>query len=200
MLLIGGGGHCRSVIDVLEQAGVLIAGIVHGPDCAMEPVLGYPARGKDQDAAMLRQKFSEALVTVGQVKSSAIRFRLYNLFQDAGFIFRPVVSPLAHISQHASFGTGSIAMHQAIVNAGAVVGENCIVNTRALIEHDCVIGDHCHIAVGAVLCGGVLVGEGSFIGAGAVIHPKVSIGAGVVVGMGAHVFKSIPDGSFCRCR
>lgn len=198
ILLIGGGGHCRSVIDVLERAAIPIAGVVHGPDCQMEPVSGYPALGRDQDVAALRREFSEALVTVGQVKSPAVRIRLYSLFKEHDFSFRSLVSPLAYVSTHATIGVGSITMHNALINAGAAVGKNCIINTRALVEHDCVIADHCHIAVGAVLCGGVRVGEGSFIGAGAIIHPMVSIGAGCVIGMGARVYKDLPDGTHVR--
>jgi len=196
LLLIGGGGHCRSVLDVLERAGIPIAGIVHGPDCDMTPVCGYPAQGRDEEAAALRRGFSQALVTVGQIKSPELRMRLYALFKDNGFAFPSIVSPLAYVSPRASLGEGSIVMHHAVVNAGSSIGVNCIVNTRALVEHDCTIGDHCHIGVGAVLCGGVSVGKGSFVGAGACIRENVRIGSNSLVGMGCALVHDIPEG--CR--
>ena len=41
IILIGGGGHCKSVIDVIEQEGKFkIAGIVDKPDLLGSKVLG----------------------------------------------------------------------------------------------------------------------------------------------------------------
>lgn len=191
IILAGGGGHCKSLIDVLECAKMPIAGIVHGPDTEMRDVLGYPPLGRDGDLPALRKSFASALVSVGQIKSPAIRMRLFSLLRELDFNLPVVISPLAHVSKHAIAGAGSAIMHGAIVNSGAVVGENCIVNSRALLEHDCIVGNHCHISVGAVLCGGVKVGDGAFIGAGAVCRENVHIGKGAIIGMGAFVHKDI---------
>ena len=46
LLLIGGGGHCRSCIDVIEAEGKYsIAGIVNQPGENTDPVLGYEVLG-----------------------------------------------------------------------------------------------------------------------------------------------------------
>ena len=43
IVLIGGGGHCKSVIDVIEQEGSFeIAGIVDKPELFGSSILGYP--------------------------------------------------------------------------------------------------------------------------------------------------------------
>ena len=48
ILLIGGGGHCKSVIDVIEQEERFeIAGIVDKPKLLGSKVLGYPIIGND---------------------------------------------------------------------------------------------------------------------------------------------------------
>ena len=129
LLLIGGGGHCRSVIDVLERTGLPIAGIVQGEGCLAESVFNYPTLGQDADLNGLRSRYTQALVTVGQIKSPEIRIRLFCLLCDLGFQLPVIVSPLARVSPHAQLGAGTIVMHHAMVNAGAVVGENCIINT-----------------------------------------------------------------------
>lgn len=194
LLLLGGGGHCLSAVEVLEAAGACIAGIVHGPDCDFSPVLCYPALGRDADLPRLRESHAAALVTVGQVKSPAVRIRLWQSIKELAFISPVIIAPSAVVSRHARVEAGTVVFHQAMVNTGATVGENCIINTKALIEHGCVIGNHCHVAVGAALCGEVRLGNGVFIGAGAVIHPGVSIGDNAVIGMGAKIFHDVKAG------
>lgn len=194
VLLVGGGGHCRSVIEVLEQCKILVAGIVHGNDCAFEPVFSFPPLGRDADLPRLRAKYAKALVTVGQINTSRIRQKLFNLLETMKFEFPIPISPQAWVSSRANLACGTIVMHQALVNAGAKIGKNCIINNRAIVEHDCRVGDHCHIAVGAILCGGVQVDEGSFVGANAVVREGVRIGKECVVGMGARVYRDVPDG------
>ncbi len=194
IILVGGGGHCLSVLDVLQACSLPVAGIVHGPDCAFSALGGFPPLGRDENLPELRALYDLALVTVGQLKSPAVRTSLYNLLKKYGFTLPVAVSPLAFASASASLGEGTVLLHQALVNAGAVVGVNCIINSKALVEHECVIGAHCHIAVGAILAGGASVGEGSFVGAGAVVREGVRIGRNCVVGMGCKLRRDLPDG------
>ena len=200
VLLVGGGGHCRALIDVLEAANIPVAGIVHGPDCDLRAMSGYPPLGRDTELADLRRRFRLALVSVGQIKTSSIRRKLFMLLLEHGFELPVVRSPYAYVSSHAQLGRGSVVMHHALVNAGASIGENCIINSKALIEHDCTIEAHCHIAVGAMLCGGVRVAEGSFIGAGSICREGVCIGSGVIVGCGSVILKDVPDGAIIKGR
>lgn len=195
LVLVGGGGHCQSVMDVLAAAGVEIAGVVHGDDEPLEPLLGHAALGRDADLGRLRASFDRALITIGQIRTPAHRERLFTLVDSLGYILPSPVSPRAHVSERASLGRGCIVMHGATVNTGAVLGDNVIVNSHALVEHHCRIGNHCHIAIGAILGGGVEVGAGTFLGAGVIVRNNVRVGAGCVVGMGARVLSDIPDGT-----
>lgn len=171
VILIGGGGHCRSCIDVIEKGKVFsIAGIVekNGKDIS-ESIFGYPVIGFDNDLEALKKQYDYALITVGQMGSPTLRQGLFKRLKQIGFVFPVVVSPLAYVSKYAKIKEGSIIMHHAIVNAGARVGKNCILNTRCLIEHDAKIGNHTHISTGAVLNGKTEIGSGSFVGSGATI-------------------------------
>ncbi len=199
LLLIGAGGHCRACIGVIEQEDRFkIAGIVD-KNRDKADVLGYPVVGTDDDLLRLRENCRHALVAVGQITSPNVRIRLYQRLRELGFELPTIISPLAHVSRHARVGQGSIIMHQALVNAGAVVGENCIINTRALVEHlvehDAVIEDHCHIATGAIINGGAAVGQGSFVGSNAVVLQNVVIGSGCVVGADARVLRHLAENS-----
>ncbi len=176
VLLIGGGGHCRACIDVIEQEGIFrVAGIVDMPEKRGQIVLGYSIIGADADLPELLSNFPNVLITLGQIGSPQRRMELFEVLEGMGARFPVIKSPLAYISPHALVGVGTIVMHHALINAGAQVGRNCIVNSRALIEHDAVIGDHCHIATGAVVNGGVQIGDGSFLGSGAVTEEYTNI-------------------------
>lgn len=185
IILIGGGGHCKSCIDVIEQQGRFkITGIIDLPEKQHQKILGYPVIGTDDDLPHLATKYNHFLITLGQIKSPDTRMALFEKIKSLGGTFPVIISPLAYVSKHTTVEEGTIVMHKALVNAGATVGKNCIVNTKALIEHDAVIRDHCHIATNTVINGGCTVGEGSFFGSTAMARECIEIGTRCVVGGG----------------
>ena len=196
LILIGGGGHCHSCIDVLEQDGRFqIAGIVERNGGPREAVLGYPVLGNDEDLTQLREKYEFVLVTVGQIKSATPRKRLNAQLISLGFQLPVVVSPRSYVSPHAKLGSGTIVMHDVLINAGAHVGENCILNSKSLIEHDARVGGHCHISTGSILNGKAQIGHESFVGSGAVVREGVRIGARSLIAGGARVMGDLPENS-----
>lgn len=196
ILLIGAGGHSHACIDAIEREGRFrIVGLVCAVDEDRRDRLGYPVLGTDDDLPALRRSCANALVAAGQIRSPALRQRLFQQAQMLGFNLPVIVSAHAHVSRHARVGAGTLVMHGAIINAGACVGSNCIVNSRALVEHDALVGDHCHIATGAILNGAVRVGAGTFIGSGSVVREGLQIGAGCLIGMGQAVRHPLTDGA-----
>ena len=161
IILIGGGGHCKSVIDVIEQEGRFeIAGIVDKSELLGSSILGYSVIGSDFDLDSLAKKYQYALITIGQIKSPSLRIKLFDLATKAGFTLPNIISPSAYVSKHSCIGNGVVVMHHAIVNASASIGDNCIINSKALIEHDCTISKHCHISTNATINGGVTIESG----------------------------------------
>ena len=169
LILLGGGGHCKSCIDVIEQEGnYAIAGILDTEELLGQKVLGYDFIGTDDDIKKFANEGYAFLITVGQIRTSSIRKKLFSLLSKNSAVIATIISPRAYVSKHANVGKGTIIMHDALVNASASIGENCIINTKALIEHDAVIEDFCHISTSAVINGGVTVKEGTFFGSNAV--------------------------------
>ncbi len=199
LLLVGGGGHCRACIDVIEAvASYRIAGIVQPFSNGCEPVFGYPVLGSDEDLPALLEQTRQAVVTVGQIKSPETRMRLFDQLKARGAELPVIQSPTAYRSRHAQIGEGSILMHSSLVNAGVCIGSNCIVNSQALIEHDVEIADHCHVSTGAHINGGVRIGEGCFIGSGAILKEGIEVGARALIGAGQTVLRDIPAGAIVR--
>ena len=176
IILIGGGGHCKSVIDVIEQQGIYkIAGIIDKPSRVDSDVLGYKVIGCDSDLEVMAKKYNYAIVTVGQTRSSTLRRDLFDLLTRIGFLLPSIIAPDAYVSKHSNIGKGVVILHGAVINANASIGDNCIINSKALIEHDCQVNNHCHISTSAVLNGGVIIEEESFIGSGAIIKESTRV-------------------------
>ncbi len=168
ILLVGGGGHCKSVIDVIEQEGKYkIAGIIEKKELIGQEVLGYKVIGCDDDLEELFLKYKYALVTVGQIKSNSLRVKLFTFLKNIGYKLPVIISPLAYVSKHAKVEEGTVVHHHALINSNATVGVNCIINSKSLIEHDATIKEHCHISTATVINGGVVVEANSFVGSNA---------------------------------
>lgn len=170
LVLIGGGGHCKACIDVIEATGKWnILGILDLAERVGEEVLGYPIIGTDDRIRQFAADGARFLVSIGQIRAVEPRRRAFELVESSNGKFATIVSPLAYVSPSAALGSGTIVMHRALVNASTVIGDNAIINTMALIEHDAMVGNHCHISTAAVVNGGATIGSGSFVGSNAAI-------------------------------
>lgn len=186
LYLIGGGGHCKSCIDVVEQTGEFkILGIFDKKENISNIVLGYEIIGSDEDLKKYVTKENFFLITIGQIKSAESRIKIYNLLLSYDAQIATVVSPRAYVSSHSEIGEGSIVMHDVLVNTNVKIGKNCILNSKSLIEHDSNIGDHCHISTAAVVNGNCTIGGETFIGSNAVLKEGILIPNASIVSAGS---------------
>jgi UDP-perosamine 4-acetyltransferase len=195
IVLIGGGGHARVLIDLINACGSYeIAGIVDAQLNHGVSVSGVTVLGNDSVLPELYGKgIKNACIAVGSVKDNNKRKALYEKVKHAGFSIPALVHPSAIISAKSQIREGAQIMAGAIVQTGALICENSIVNTGAIVEHDCAVGNHAHICPGATLSGGCFVGEGAFIGAGATVLQGIKIGNNSIVSAGAVVIRDVPD-------
>ena len=192
LILVGGGGHCISCIDVIEQTNEYeILGILDLPEKVGQTILNYPIIGVDDQIEELSKKCNNFIITVGQIQSSALRETIFRKVKQAGANLPVIKSPVAYVSKYVELAEGTIIMHNAIINANAKIGKCCIINSKALIEHEAVVGDFCHISTGAILNGQVKVGNSCFIGSNTVVGNNLEICDKVVIAAGSQVLKSI---------
>lgn len=201
IILIGGGGHCKSVIDVIEQENKFeIIGIIDIKAKIGTSVIGYNVIGCDDDIEKLSKTCKNFIITFGQGKSNEFRKNTFAKLKSLNINLPIIKSPYSHVSKHAIIGEGTVVMHGVIVNAGATVGVNCILNTQSLIEHDAEVGSHCHISTKATLNGTVKMGNSVFAGSSCVIKDGISICDDVTIGTGATVVKDITEaGIYVGC-
>jgi sugar O-acyltransferase (sialic acid O-acetyltransferase NeuD family) len=196
LVLLGGGGHCKSCIDVIQEDGRFeIAGIIEGADGPQtyHSVMGYPVIGTDNDLPGMVKQYGNFLITVGQISKPDVRIRLFEQIHALGGHLPVIISPTAYVSRTAIIGPGTIIMHHAVINAEAHVGANCIINTGALIEHEAVTGDHCHISTYAILNGQCRVGNRTFIGSRTVLANNISIPDDTLVSAGSVVLRTLEN-------
>ena len=196
VLVLGGGGHAKVLIDALLATSIVVAGIID-PDPLLTGarVLGVPVLGGD---AVVKEFPSGEVLLVNGLGSVALPLRrkqLFEQFKEQGYRFATVIHPSAVISSYAEMGEGVQVMAGALIQAGCRIGINAIINTRASVDHDCIIGDHVHVAPGATLSGGVVIGNISHIGTAATVVQGIRIGEASIVGAGAVVLKNVSAGT-----
>ncbi len=192
LILVGGGGHCKSVLEAAESAGYSILGVLDLPEEVGKKILSTKVIGTDDDIPAYIDK-AEFVVTVGFIKNPSTRIKLYNRIKEAGGKLATIVASTAYVSKYATIGEGTVVLHQAFVNAGAKVGNNVILNTATNIEHDAVIGDHCHISTGTMVNGECKVGDKCFVGSQSVLANCIAIGDDIIISAGSFVRKSISE-------
>ena len=137
-------------------------------------IRGYPILG---DVEMLKSMLSvEPAHVVVAVTDNGARLRIANTLRRLGGEFFTPAHPLAHVSDAAAVGDGSVLAAGAVVHPDASVGSHCFVGPGAVVDRDAEVGAGVWISAGAV------VGPGARIGARAVLGSNASIGRKAVVG------------------
>lgn len=199
IVLLGAGGHCKSVLDALLRANEYQEIVITDPEISPgEKIMGCTVVGSDDELPRLYEDgFRYAFVTVGSITNCNLRIKLVNLSKGIGFSFPTIIDPSSIVSEFSNVKQGTFIAKNSVVNSGAVIGEHCIINTGAIVEHDCEVGDYCHISVGTILCGRCKIGRESFIGAGSTIIQDRRIGKKAIIGANSTVLTDVEDQMKC---
>lgn len=195
ILLVGGGGHCHSILDSLflldryDEIGIIDLSL------KADSLMGVPVVGTDKDLpCLMAEGWRNAFVTVGSVGDTEIRRRLWQSLKQMGFHIPIIMDPSAVAAIGVTIGAGTFVGKRVVLNTGVRIGSCAIINTGALIEHDTWVDNFAHISPGTVLCGQVRVGEDSHVGAGSVVRQQISIGKKVLIGAGSVVVSDLENG------
>jgi sugar O-acyltransferase (sialic acid O-acetyltransferase NeuD family) len=185
LLLLGCGGHARSIADIAL-------------DCGIAELVFVDARARDDELIAGFRVVREWPGAIGEgwaafpaVGTSGGRKEAVDTIRRRGMTLATLVSRRAYIGHGAVVGAGTLVAHGAHVGPFALVGEGAIINTSALVDHESVVGDYAHVAINATIAGRCRIGRQSFVGAGAVLVDNVGIADDVTIGAGAVVIHDI---------
>jgi sugar O-acyltransferase (sialic acid O-acetyltransferase NeuD family) len=187
LLIIGGGGHGRSVAEAVllssqrhEQCFELTAFL----DDAAQPqqhVWDWPVWGTTAMLPECRGRVDAVVVAVG---NNSVRDSLHQRVRAAGLTLATVIHPTAVVSPRAAIAAGSVVMAGAIVGTEARLGEGVIVNCGAVVDHDCVVEAFAHLGGNASMAGGAVLGRCAWMQTGASLGYGVKLPAEAVLGIG----------------
>ncbi len=190
IILIGAGGHANSVYDVIKSTKKF----------KVEKILDNNLKKNskfnnikifDKNFFLKENKLKKNIhLSFGSIYNLKIRHNLIkNLEIKRIYKFPIIISPRSYISKNVKILTGSIIMHNSIINYGASISKHVVINTGAIIEHDVSINDNSHISTGVIVNGGVTIGKNCFIGSGSVIRENVKIPDNSFIKMGSIIKK-----------
>lgn len=179
IVLIGGGGHAKVVIDCIQAEGNEVIGVLDDALDIGSKVLGVPVVGRTDDYAKFKE--NSFVIAIGD---NRVRKTIAEKMQVK---WHTAIHPSAEVSRYSEIGCGTVIMPKAVVNAGSKVGKHCIINTGSVVEHDDCICDFAHISPAATLGGTVKIGFESHVGIGATVKNNISVSDGCVIGAGAVV-------------
>ena len=195
ILLIGGGGHARVLIDLIKTSGQYeIIGILDSQLKARSTLEGVTVLGGDDLLHELnKNEIENACIGVGSIRDNSKRKMLYEKVKQIGFSMPFLIHPRSVVSKNLHISEGVQIMAGTVIQTGSSIGENTIINTGSIIEHDCQIGKHVHICPGAVISGGCEIGDGAFIGVGSSVIQGIKVGKNSIVAAVAVVINDVPD-------
>ncbi len=185
LILIGAGGHSKSVADAVDTKKYDIVGFLDEQKTGThfkKPILG----SKIEDIKNYQDY--KYFVSIGDV---VVRKMWFEKLKEYGLEIVNIIDKTAIIASTAKIGTGNFIGKLAIINADAIIGDNNVINTKALIEHESVVGNHTHISTNTTINGNVIVEDGVFLGSCAVCNGQLRIGENAVVGSGSVVIKDV---------
>lgn len=196
IILVGAGGHAKSVVDTLEKAKRFeIAGFIDKEEKGKSIYREYKIIGHDEDLETIYGSgVKYAFVCIGFMGGSSVRDQLYCELKRIGYKLPIIADETAIIATDVQIAEGTYVGKGAVLNSAAQIGRMCIINTSAIVEHEAVVGDFSHIAVGAVLCGRTKIAEHVLIGANSTVIQNIQVGMKSIVGAGSVVLENIPSG------
>lgn len=189
-VVMGAGGHARSVIDALVRRGKEVGAI--GDVGAGRFMCGAPVLAESAALDLANSVGLSAVVAIGD---NRLRLEVLQRVLDREIETPAFVAATATAAESAGIGLGTVMLEGSHVGPGTALGPAVVLNSGSIVEHDCRVGEAAHIAPGAVVGGGARVGARTLVGSGAVVNPGITVYSDVVVGSGAVVTKDVPSGA-----
>jgi|UniRef100_A0A6C0IVL0 acetyltransferase EpsM len=191
IILIGGGGNCKKIIDMIMSEDINIKGILDDKytDIQINFYRKTKIIGKISD--LIKYKDCNIIVTIGSID---FRKDFFNKYID--YKFPNLIHTKSCISESSQLGKGIVIHYGVYVGPDVIIGDFCHLDTNSIIEHDCNLGNNIMVCPGVNICGGVKIRDNVFIGAGTTIinstsNKEIILNQKCYIGAGSLITKSI---------
>ena len=184
LILMGCGGHARSVADVALAAGYSELLFVDENAKEGEAIFGFPVLCRPPS-----RHGNWMYIPCGG--DGARRLAQVRELEESHLSLATIVSPSATIGHGSTIAPGCFIGHHAHVGPLTRIGTASIVNTGAVVEHDCLVGAGVHLSINCSVAGYCRLGDRVFLGAGCAVIDRISVSDDVTVGAGGVVVARI---------
>ena len=174
-LILGAGGHGRSVADAIAANGDQVVGFLDDGQPIGTLVNGIPVLGALSLAWELDRVFAgsdqappdQVVVAIG---NSTIRQTWQQVLEQVSAPLGVVIHPRASVSAAAQIAPGGVVLAGAVVNANASLHAGVLVNSGAVVDHDAICAAYSQLGVNAAMAGGSSLGPLACLGPGEVLR------------------------------
>lgn len=192
IIIIGSGGHSRSVISIVRQYGkwidMSIIDIRYSG--GEETILGIPIVGDIGILDTINTHDTDIFVAIGD---NRLRKDMINLVVDRGFKIPNLIHSSAIIDESVDLGFGNFIGAGANLGPDVRIGNGNIVNTLSNLDHESRLGNYSHLSPSTVVCGRSVIGDLTWLGANSTVIDGVEIADETTIGAGAVVIRSISE-------
>ncbi len=178
LVIYGGGGHSKTIIELVRAAGSLrLVGVIDDNLPLGMSIMGLPVLGgADRLAELYANGVRLAVNAVGGIGNVAVRIKVFDTLNRAGFHCPAVVHPSAWIESSARLADGVQVLAKTYISSDVQIGFGSVINAGVVVSHDCQLGRIVNLSPGAMLAGGVILEDYVQVGMAATINLNIRVG------------------------
>jgi sugar O-acyltransferase (sialic acid O-acetyltransferase NeuD family) len=196
LVVVGGGGHGRELIDVIRAINAVrptwtLLGVVDddpGPNRARLDRLGVRLLG-----TLDRLEERPCAYALG-IGTSSTRRLLAERLERAGCTPTTLVHPGASVGSDTRLADGVVVFDRTVVTTDVHIGRHTHLNVGCAVQHDTVVGEFVQFSPGVMVNGDCVIEDDVFLGTAAAVTRGCVVGTGARVGAGAVVLGNVPAG------
>ena len=200
ILIIGGKGGCKMIIDAIESNNkFIIKGIIDNDIKAGKKVLNYKVIGNDSNLEQLyKLGFRNLVLSFSMLNNLKKRSNRIEFYSELGFNFPNIIHKNSIIEPSVNLGIGNVILAGAILGSEVIIGNMNYINTGAIICHESIVKNNNHFAPNSTIAGRVSIGNNNLIGMSVTTFFDLKIGDNNIINNGYNLITDIENDNILK--